>query len=282
MRLARISKNQQLGIATRTSDGVRAVFGRAELDDFQALIAQGSDGLHKAGEIAAAGELINIDNVNFLPPLPCPSKIICLGLNYADHAAEGGFEPPKFPTLFGRFASSLVGHGAPIVLPKVSSQLDYEGELVAVIGKQARHVTKDQALEHVIAYSVFNDGSIRDYQMRTPQWTAGKNFDNTGAFGPWLVTANELPPGATGLMLETRLNRQIVQRASTSNMIFDVATTVSLLSEFLTLVAGDVLVMGTPSGVGAARTPPLFMKAGDVCEVEIEGVGLLRNPIVAE
>jgi 2-keto-4-pentenoate hydratase/2-oxohepta-3-ene-1,7-dioic acid hydratase in catechol pathway len=281
MRLARISEGGRDGLAIQTEDGVKAVFGDAGLTNFDAVVA--------AGEIAGAfaavekrGEAVNLATIGFLPPLPRPPKIICLGLNYADHAAEGGFEPPTFPTLFGRFPSSLIGHGQPIIRPRSSIQLDYEGELVAVIGRTGRHIPKEAALDHVVGYSIFNDGSVRDFQLRTPQWTAGKNFDGTGAFGPWFVTADEVPPGAKGLMLETRLNGQTVQKASTDNMIFDVADTVSLLSSFLTLEAGDVLVMGTPSGIGLARKPPLFMKHGDVVEVEIEGLGLLSNPVADE
>ena len=191
-------------------------------------------------------------------------------------------EAPAYPTLFARYNSGLIGHNQPLVLPKISSKFDFEGELVAVIGRRGKNIPKLRALEHVIGYSVFNDGSIRDYQLKTTQWTAGKNFDGTGAFGPLLVTADELPPGAKGLILETRLNGKSMQKASTSDMIFDVATTVALLSEFMTLEQGDVLVMGTPAGIGAVRKPPVFMRPGDVCEVEIEGLGLLRNAVVAE
>ena len=203
-------------------------------------------------------------------------------MNYAEHAAEGGFEPPPYPTVFARFASSLIGHNAPIICPKVSHLLDYEGEFVAVIGKGGKNIDKDSALGHVVGYAVFNDASIRDYQLITPQWTIGKNFDDTGAFGPYFVTADELPAGAAGLHIETRLNGEVVQSASTDDLIFDVATTVSLLSVPITLDAGDIIVMGTPSGVGHARKPPLYMKDGDVCEVEVEGMGILRNPIVNE
>jgi acylpyruvate hydrolase len=167
-------------------------------------------------------------------------------------------------------------------LPKVSSDLDYEAEMVAVVGKGGRNIAESDALDHIVGYSVFNDASIRDYQLRTPQWTAGKNFDNTGAFGPWLVTADEVPAGGAGLKIECRLNGQVMQSSNTSNLIFDVAKTVHLLSTFMTLEAGDVLVMGTPGGVGLARKPPVWMKEGDVCEVEIEGLGTLSNPIVAE
>jgi acylpyruvate hydrolase len=281
MRLAKISNGQDIGLAVSTDDGIRAIFGDPALSDIDALVVAGGTALADAGaSILARGETVSIDDLTFLPPLVKSSKIICLGLNYADHAAEGGFEPPSFPTLFGRFPSSLIGHNAPIIRPQVSTQLDYEGELVAVIGTRGKNISREAALDHVAGYSVFNDGSIRDYQMKTPQWTAGKNFDDTGAFGPWFVTPDELPAGAAGLKIETRLNGQVVQSASTSDMIFDVVDTIALLSTFMTLEAGDVLVMGTPAGIGLARKPPLFMKAGDVVEVEIEKVGLLRNPIV--
>ena len=280
MRVAKVSRGGRIGVAVKTNAGIKAVFGDTGSSDLDALIASGI-GLEKVAEAATAGEDVAEDDLTFLPPLVKAPKIICLGLNYKDHAAEGGFQVPEFPTIFARFSSSLIGHGAPIIKPSFSDQLDYEGELVAVIGKGGKNIAKDAALDHVVAYSVFNDGSVRDYQMKTPQWTAGKNFDDTGAFGPWLVTPDELPAGATGLKIETRLNGQTVQSASTSDMVFDVADTISLLSTFLTLEAGDVLVMGTPSGIGLARKPPLFMKDGDVCEVEIEKVGLLVNPIKA-
>lgn len=281
MQLAKVRRNRQIGLAVSSGGSIRAIFGDESLSDLDALIAAGGDALVRAGDRAATGESVSIDEITFLPPLVRAPKIICLGLNYRDHAAESGLAVPEFPTIFGRFNSSLIGHGAPIIKPSFSDQLDFEGELVAVVGKGGKNIGKADATNHIVAYSVFNDGSIRDYQLKTPQWTAGKNFDDTGAFGPWLVTADELPPGGAGLKIETRLNGQVVQSANTSDMVFDVAETVSLLSTFLTLEAGDVLVMGTPSGVGLGRKPPLFMKDGDVCEVEIERVGLLRNPIKA-
>lgn len=282
MRLAKVSKNGQTGLAVDTGAGVKALFGDAALYDLDALIAQGGDALTQAGDaVVAGGEDVAIDDLTFLPPLIKAPKILCLGLNYKDHAAEGGFQVPEFPTVFGRFNSSLIGHGAPIIKPPCSDQLDYEAEMVAVVGKGGKDIAKDDALSHIVAYSVFNDGSIRDYQLKTPQWTVGKNFDDTGAFGPWLVTADELPAGGAGLKIETRLNGQTVQSANTSDMVFDVVDTVALLSTCFTLEAGDVLVMGTPSGIGLARKPPLFMKDGDVCEVEIEKIGLLVNPIKA-
>ena len=246
------------------------------------LIAAGPEALAAAGRRLAAGHDFAAADLSILPPLTSARKIICVGLNYVDHAREGGFVPPEFPTIFARFNSTLVGHGSPLVVPRVSAQLDYEGELVAIIGRGGRHIAKSRALEHVIGYSIFNDASVRDYQLRTPQWTVGKNFDSTGGFGPALVTADELPAGARGLKLETRLSGRVVQSASTTDLIFDVASLISLLSEALSFEPGDVLVTGTPAGVGAARKPPLFMKAGDVCEVAIEGLGTLVNPVVAE
>ena len=283
MRFASVRRDGRVGLAIQ-NDGGKVLYedGPAFPGHLDDLIGKGTAALSSAFAAVDQAPAVAESSLEFLPPLARPPKIICLGLNYLDHAAEGGFEAPTYPTLFGRFASSLIGHGQPIVRPKVSDKLDYEAELVAVIGQGGRHITKDKALDHVAGYSVFNDGSIRDYQMRTPQWTIGKNFDGTGALGPWFVTPDELPPGAKGLKIECRLNGQVMQTASTTDMIFDVETTISLLSEAVTLETGDVLVMGTPSGIGLARKPPVFMKAGDVCEVEIEQVGLLRNPVVDE
>jgi 2-keto-4-pentenoate hydratase/2-oxohepta-3-ene-1,7-dioic acid hydratase in catechol pathway len=246
------------------------------------IIGISDDALHAAGTVLQSGKVFDLEQIDMLPPLSASAKIICIGLNYAAHTEEGGFAPQTYPAVFTRFNSSLIGHRVPLLRPRVSDKLDYEGELVAVIGRGGRYIAKEAALSHVLAYSVFNDGSIRDYQMKTAQWTVGKNFDGTGAFGPYLVTADELPSGATGLRLQTRLNGQIMQDATTSDLIFDVATLVSTLSEAFTLQRGDIIVTGTPSGVGFARKPPLYMKAGDICEIEIEGVGTLVNPIVDE
>ena len=279
MRLARVSKNGNIGLACQSSGAATVVWDEA-LADLDAQIARGS--LGDAGAKAAGGEAVDLETLTFLPPVVHPSKIICMGLNYRDHAEESGLGIPEFPVLFARFASSLIGHGAPIILPKVSEQLDWEAELVVVLSKGGKNIAESDALDHVAGYSVFNDASIRDYQLRTPQWTAGKNFDDTGAFGPWLVTPDELPEGAAGLKIECRVNGEVMQSSNTGNLIFDVRNTIALLSGFMTLEAGDVLVMGTPGGVGVARNPQVWMKAGDVCEVEIEKVGLLRNPIVAE
>ncbi|MBZ9799418.1 fumarylacetoacetate hydrolase family protein [Mesorhizobium sp. ES1-4] len=243
------------------------------------LIAEGTPALQAAGEKLACGRRIDAKSVEWLPPISRPGKIICVGLNYVDHSIESGFVPPTYPTLFARFSTSLIGHGAAIRRPEASIQLDYEGEMVAVIGKAGRHIAPRQALSHVAGYSIFNDGSIRDFQTKAPQWTVGKNFDGTGSFGPIFVTADELPPGGKGLRIQTRLNGEIVQNASTDDMIFDVVSLISIISEAITLEPGDILVTGTPSGVGMARKPQLFMKHGDICEVELEGVGILSNVV---
>lgn len=248
----------------------------------QALLVKGAGALAQAGEALRKGPVIDLAKITYLPPLENPRAIWCIGLNYADHSVESGFAVPTYPAIFSRFSSSLIGHNAPVVRPRVSVQLDFEGEMVAVIGKAGKYITKENALEHVAGYSIFNDASIRDYQMKSGQWTIGKNFDNTGPFGPVFVTADELPPGAVGLKIQTRLNGVVVQDASTSSLIFDVATLVSQLSETVCLQPGDVIVTGTPSGVGMARKPQLWMKAGDVCEVEIEGIGILRSPVIDE
>ena len=216
-----------------------------------------------------------------LIPIERPGKIVCLGLNYASHVAESPNVKPDYPMIFLRSSTSLLADGENMLLPGVSSQLDYEGELVAIVGKRAKDVSESDALSAVAAYGVFNDGSIRDYQRKTSQWTIGKNFDATGAIGAEVVTADALPNGAQGLQLESKLNGQVVQSASTSDMLFGVAETIALLSQCMTFEPGDLLVMGTPSGVGVARKPQLFMKPGDVCEVNIERVGRVRNFIVA-
>ena len=214
--------------------------------------------------------------------IPEPGKIICLGLNYFDHAKEGGRDKPEYPWFFLRSASSLLAPNEDAILPKVSERLDYEAELAVVIGKAVKHATIDNALDCVFGYSCFNDISVRDYQKKTPQWTIGKNFDKTGGFGPVLVTADELPAGAAGLKIESRLNGQVMQSTNTRDMIWDVAETIKLLTECLTLEPGDLIIMGTPAGVGQARTPPVWMKHDDIIEIEIENIGVLRNKIKGE
>ncbi len=230
----------------------------------------------------ARGERLDAARVQWLTPVPRPGKVICLGLNYAAHAAEGGNAAPEYPAFFMRGATSLIAHQAPLVRPRVSDKLDFEAELAVVIGQRARHLTAANALQAVAGYACFNDGTLRDYQRRTPQWTIGKNFDGTGAFGPWLVPAADLPPGATGLKIESRLNGRVMQSDNTGHMVVTVAQALVLLSEVLTLEPGDVIAMGTPAGVGYARKPPVWMQPGDRIEIEIDGVGLLSNPIAQE
>ncbi|MDF2780929.1 MAG: 5-oxopent-3-ene,2,5-tricarboxylate decarboxylase [Geminicoccaceae bacterium] len=221
-----------------------------------------------------------LGGVELRAPIPRPGKILCLGLNYAAHAKEGGNEVPEHPTVFVRVTTSLVAPGAPVVRPRVSEQLDYEVELVIVIGARCHDVAEDQALAHVFGYTIMNDVSVRDYQRRTSQWTLGKNFDGSGPMGPAIVTADELPAGARGLGIRTRLNGELLQDGNTADMVFPVPRIVALLSQVMTLEPGDVIATGTPSGVGHARRPPLWMKPGDVVTCEIDGIGTLSNPIV--
>jgi len=223
-----------------------------------------------------------LSSCRLLSPLPDPGKVVCLGLNYADHAKEGGHEVPDYPSLFLRAATSLIGPGEPMIVPGCSERLDYEAELVIVIGKRCRHVPEDAALDVIFGYTAFNDGTIRDYQRRTGQWTAGKNFDGTGALGPWIVTADELPPGARGLGIRSRLNGRIMQDSNTANMIFSVQRTIAILSEVMTLEPGDLIATGTPEGVGHARRPPVWMRPGDEISIEIDQIGILTNPVQAE
>ncbi len=224
------------------------------------------------------------DAVDALPALPVSkrSKILCVGVNYADHAAEGKIETPKFPNFFTRYHSSLVADGEDLVLPRVSAKYDYEAELVIVIGRAARHVPKDRALDYVFGYTVGMDGSVRDYQKRTSQFTLGKNFDGSGALGSVIVTADELPPGAAGLGIRGLVNGAVMQDGNTGDMVFDTAALVSVASEAMQLNPGDVIFTGTPAGVGFARTPPVFLKDGDRVDIEIEGIGRLSNRVRAE
>lgn len=231
---------------------------------------------------AADGDWKPLAGATFDLPVTDPAKIICIGLNYRDHAAEGGNPIPDYPALFMRTRTSLVGACQPIVRPQASERFDYEAELAIVIGKTCRHLSEDEALEAVFGYTIFNDGSIRDYQRKSPQWTAGKNFDASGSVGPAIVSRDELPAGASGLKITSSVNGTLLQNGNTGDMIFPVAKAVSIISEVMTLEPGDLIATGTPAGVGYARKPPIWMKAGDACEVAIEGIGSLVNPVVDE
>jgi len=226
-----------------------------------------------------------INGLKFGLPVARPGKIICLGLNYLEHVKEGSQRDniPKFPTIFMRGLTSLVPHGQPIMRPQVTETLDYEAEMILVVGKRAKHLTAANALSCVAGYSCGNEGSVREFQRKTTQWDMGKNFDRTGGFGPWMVTPDELPPGAKGLKIQSRLNGQVMQSDNTANMMFPIAETLAYVTQGLTLEPGDIVFTGTPSGVGHARKPnPVWMRPGDTCEIEIEGVGVLVNPIEAE
>jgi 2-keto-4-pentenoate hydratase/2-oxohepta-3-ene-1,7-dioic acid hydratase in catechol pathway len=220
-------------------------------------------------------------DVQWLPVIPDPQKILCVGINYLTHVKETGREVPKYPMIFTRFADSQTAHDAPIVCPHASEQLDYEGELAVVIGRTARHVKAADALDYVAGYACYNDGSVRDWQKHTIQFGPGKNFPATGAFGPWLVSADEIDDPSR-LTLTTRLNGVVVQEAGTDDLVFDVPALIEYCSTFTELNPGDVIITGTPGGVGAFRNPPLWMKPGDVVEVVVSGIGTLRNTIAHE
>lgn len=223
-----------------------------------------------------------VEDVRFLPVIPNPGKILCVGLNYLEHRREGNHaETAAAPPLFVRFAQSQCGHLAPMVIPAESDAFDYEAEMAVVIGKGGRRISRADALSHIAGISAYNDGSVRDWQLATNQWTPGKNFPATGAFGPVLVTPDEVPL-TRSLRLQCRLNGQVMQDATTDLMMFPVADQIAHISTFVTLEPGDVIVTGTPGGVGFRRDPKVYMKVGDVVEIELEGVGILRNPVVKE
>lgn len=258
--------------------------GYAQCHDIVALLSQANwqEQLTLLMQKTPAPTMTPLADIVFLPLVPNPSKIICVGLNYADHAKEGGHATPDHPSFFLRVNSSQVAHGAAMLVPSASSKLDYEAELAVVIGRRAKHLTLANALDCVAGYTCYNDGSVRDFQRKGTQWTLGKNFDATGSFGPWLVTPEELPSGGDGLRIQTRLNGQVLQDGNTANFLFDVKTILKIVSECMTLEPGDVIITGTPAGVGYARKPPIFMQPGDVCEIEIEGIGVLRNTFMQE
>ena len=277
MKLVSYRKQGALRVGVVDGKGVVELPG---VSDLGAALMQGVDVMAAAkAALSSSPARTPLEGIEYAPPVTRPNKIVCLGLNYYDHAKEGGREKPDYPWFFYRGSSSLIAHGEAGIKPRVSDKLDYEAELAVVIGKKARHLTQANALDCVFGYSCFNDISVRDYQKKTGQWTIGKNFDGTGPFGPVLVTADELPPGATGLRIQSRLNGQVMQDANTDDMIWGVAETIVLLTECMTLEPGDVIVMGTPAGVGQARTPPVWMKDGDTVEIEIEKIGVLSTPI---
>jgi 2-keto-4-pentenoate hydratase/2-oxohepta-3-ene-1,7-dioic acid hydratase in catechol pathway len=282
MRLLRFEDGGRAATGVRIGDAVVPVSALQGFpEDPTAILAGGAELRERLASAAAASPARRpLAGLRRLMPVARPGKVVCIGLNYALHAKEGNNPIPDYPAVFLRVQSSLVGPDAPMLRPGCSTKFDYEAELAVVIGRTARCVTEDKALAHVGAYSLFNDGSIRDYQRKSSQWTMGKNFDATGAFGPELVTPDELPPGAAPLRITSRVNGETVQDSTTGDMIFPVARCISILSEVMTLEPGDVIATGTPSGVGYARKPePLFLAPGMTVEIEVEGVGVLRNTV---
>ncbi|WP_252729569.1 fumarylacetoacetate hydrolase family protein [Pacificibacter marinus] len=250
--------------------------------DLMALI-QSPELIESVADQIAGAPQVAVSSITPALPVAKPGTIICLGLNYTDHIKEGGYEIPDYPALFMRSKNSIMAAGAPLVRPTCSDKLDYEAELMIIVGKGGRHISEADALDHVFGYTVFNDGSVRDYQRKTHQWTPGKNFDNTGAIGPIVVTPDEVPAGASGLKIESRVGSEILQSSNTGNMIWSVAQTIATISEYTTLEAGDLIAMGTPPGVGHAKKPnPRWLKPGEIVDIEIEGIGICSNPIVDE
>jgi 2-keto-4-pentenoate hydratase/2-oxohepta-3-ene-1,7-dioic acid hydratase in catechol pathway len=257
--------------------------GQADLS-VRALLQQGQQALKEVfawakPQFEARSGLLSLDALELGPPVPDPDKIICLGVNYREHAAEAQQELPAVPMFFAKFRNSLIGPTSPILLPRASTQVDYEGELAVIIGQRCKEVAEQDALQYVAGYTIMNDVSARDVQMQTSQWTAGKALDTFAPMGPGIVLASSIPNPQT-LTLTTRVNEQVVQHDTTANMVFSVASTIAFLSSLMTLEPGDIIATGTPSGVGFKRTPPLFLHDGDVVEVEIERIGRIRNPVI--
>lgn len=284
MKLVTYEHDGKRGIGCATAKGIVDIGSRMGLDSWREIIAAGR--LQDAAKFEQLSPDLAADAVTYLPVVPEPAHVYCVGVNYADHLKEvqdaGVPRPaPKQPSLFIRFAETMVGHDQPLIMPRVSEQLDYEAELAVIIGRSGRYIPKEQALSYVAGYSCFNDGSVRDWQFHSSQVTSGKNFPGTGGFGPWMVTADEISDvGALDIRL--LLNGQVLQASNTRELIFDIPTIISYASALVPLQPGDVIATGTPAGVGFSRKPPVFMKPGDVCEVQIEGVGTLRNPVVGE
>jgi acylpyruvate hydrolase len=289
MKIVGFESNEGLRLGVVEGDNVidlQAVDARLS-PNLAEVLAQTNGDLKDLGDLAKkapASARKPLKGLKFGLPVARPPKSICLGLNYMEHVKEGMNRDnvPKFPTIFMRCQTSLVPHQQAIVRPKASETLDYEAEMVVVIGKKARHLTMQNAYSCIAGYSVFNEGSVREFQRKTTQWDMGKNFDKTGGFGPWMVTADEMPEGGKGLRIQTRLNGQTMQDDNTNNMMFPVAETLVYVTQGMTLEPGDIIITGTPSGVGFARKPPVWMKGGDTCEVDIEKIGVLVNPIENE
>ncbi|WP_334184569.1 fumarylacetoacetate hydrolase family protein [Novosphingobium sp.] len=281
MKLASYESNGRASYGIVENDvviDVGTVLG-GEHGDLKAVLAHGA--LNEIESAKDTAPRIAIADIHFAPVIPNPAKIFCVGHNYESHRQETGRDKTEYPSIFTRFADSQIGHEQPIILPAVSTMLDFEGELAIVIGKGGRAISEAEALSHVAGYACYDDASVRDWQWHTRQFTPGKNFPGTGAFGPWLVTSDEIPDPSR-LSVTTRLNGEIVQSQPTSDMIFPIPLIISYISRFTPLSPGDVIATGTPGGVGAKRQPPLWLKVGDRVEIDIPGVGLLINDVQAE
>jgi len=284
MRLITFKQDGREQIGVRQDDAIIPV-SRIDPElpgNIRKLLADGRLGELQKAASNYVGAGLAVKDIDYLPVIPRQGKIVCIGRNYAAHAAEGGAETPTFPEVFFRGATSLVPHQGIIIRPQCSETLDFEGEFAFIIGTGCRHATEDNALDFIAGYTLFNDATIRDYQRFASQWTVGKNFDGTGAFGPELVTSDELPDGLAGLTLTTKLNGELMQEGQVDNLVFPVRKLVTILSECMTLEPGDVVVTGTPAGVGFARKPPLWMKHGDTVEIEVRGLGKLTNTVQDE
>jgi 2-keto-4-pentenoate hydratase/2-oxohepta-3-ene-1,7-dioic acid hydratase in catechol pathway len=278
MRLASFRTAQGASYGAVTNQGIVDLGRRLgnRYSDLKALLER--NGLEEARKAAGSSADYKESDVTWLPVIPNPGKIVCVGLNYEEHRQETGRDKTEQPALFLRLAESQVGHRQPILRPRESKNLDYEAEIAVVIGRAGRRISQKDSWNHIAGYSCYNDGSVRDWQRHTVQWTAGKNFASTGGFGPWMVSADEIPAGAL-LTLSCRLNGERMQHATTEQMIFKIPKLIEYISSFTTLLPGDVIVTGTPGGVGARRNPPVWMKPGDTVEIEIDKVGVLVNSI---
>ncbi len=251
-------------------------------DDLMGLIQDPELADSLKGQISGAAAT-PVDEITPALPVKAPGTIICMGLNYIEHIKEGGYDIPDYPALFMRGKNSMMAAGQPMVRPSASETLDYEAELMIIVGKGGRHITEDDALDHVFGYTVFNDGSVREFQRKTHQWTPGKNFDDTGAVGPYTVTPDELPEGASGLKIESRVGDEILQSSNTANMIWNVRQIIATISAYTTLEPGDLIATGTPPGVGHAKKPnPRWLRPGETVEIEIEGIGICASPVIDE
>lgn len=280
MRFATFDAAGRQGYGTVAGEHVRAASDKllSRYPDLRAVIT--AEALRELAE-DVGGDLLALADITLLPVIPNPGKVFCIGVNYRPHAEEMGRELPQYPTVFTRFATSLVGHGEALVKPHASEAYDFEGELAVIIGRPARHVSREQALDYVAGYSCFMDGSIRDWQKHTSQFTPGKNFEQSGALGPWLLARDQIAD-IGGVALTTTVNGDVMQRGRIDELLFDIPAIIEYCSTFCELRPGDVIATGTPGGVGAARKPPRWLQAGDVVSVDLGEIGRLENRVIAE